>query len=1237
MIVSKLATVHQECEAGKFGQRCDTVCHCAEGSSCHFYTGKCEGNCEPGWTGDYCENYVGLEALENCNTSVGELSVQSQTINSLTIHWQPTINACTDLTYNVKAYMASLDQCDSESVEFITPQQSNTTSTTMTVSNLKPYSTYVIYVKGVAADEKVGQEQFILAKTNQQEPNGTPTDVKVKSVNSDSITFDWDQPSCGQRHGEIISYTYTLTDSSNQVLQTGSTEDDAITFTGLESSAQYSFMVAADTSVGTGPYSELLQQDTQACIDGRYGKYCNGTCHCALGDSMCDPETGVCVTGGCDVQWYGEACQEPGTVSNAISTIDSTDSNTIEISWDPIADYPCPGLNYMVEYELISKDQCQLEADLARIRLADDINQSSARLTDLEFYSTYLVYIRAVHPTGNGQSAKIFVQTGESVPTLPPTHVAIDYDTTDSVRFLWDMPSCGDRNGDVSSYAYRLVNPDGNTTEDSIQDNMIIFSDLQVNSVYRFSTAAVTSVGRGPFSAPIEHHTPQIECPVGRFGPLCDNTCHCDLGDSVCDPMTGMCTEGGCDLHWNGDTCQEPDEISSVTATIDSTDSNTIEINWDPIADYPCPGLNYMVEYELINKDQCKLENDQSRIRLADDINQSSARLTGLEFYSTYLVYIRAIHSAGNGQPLLSVAQTGETAPTSSPTNVNIYDETNSSVTFTWNAPACGDRGGEILSYLYHLISLNGTKGGSTQDNIVTFKDLPPTSYSFFVAASTSSGRGPFSQAVMYTSYLDNEEEKMQNKLEEIQCTGGNDIPSDVTATSITTQSIEFTWNPPPCLLEYQAKPINYTYKLTSLVANVNVSSGETEDTKVTFHHLEPSTTFMFLVASTSPSEEGLKFAEPLMANTLANEPETPSNSHVAMKNQESLFVTWDSNADSHSKYMINYAILDMPYNLNFSSDSMSDMIRSRRQTSSIDSIEGTGYLLTDLLPSTKYEIQVSSTNQDGQSSMPDVFTAYTEPADHTYMLVPDPPIVVGGMDSNDTSVDIILPEVQSRFHTGYQLAVHRCDTSLPPGRLEFDSYYESPTAYVTAEFSKAAQNLPHIFTIGDDQTYSGFYNAPLQPGFMYFIYFGLVSQLNDTEAGYSWSPAAKVKILETVQDDKTLVTPLNLTDCQGLISILPANSSFLNGLMSNQVADSRLWFIITLCVACVLFLILIFILAVWLIKYSARKSDEGYATELLPPTERRGTIGRRSGEYTVTLPRPVPHLGSESIRQAWQ
>ena len=45
------------------------------------------------------------------------------------------------------------------------------------------------------------------------------------------------------------------------------------------------------------------------------------------------------------------------------------------------------------------------------------------------------------------------------------------------------------------------------------------------------------------------------DCIAGRFGTNCDSECHCANKDEVCNSKTGEC-ESGCDIHWEGKSCQ---------------------------------------------------------------------------------------------------------------------------------------------------------------------------------------------------------------------------------------------------------------------------------------------------------------------------------------------------------------------------------------------------------------------------------------------------------------------------------------------------------------------------------------------------------------------------------------------------------------------------------------------------------------------------------------------------------
>ena len=50
-----VVNVISECTPGKFGVDCLQDCHCAGVMPCDAFTGRCEGACEDGWSGEGCQ------------------------------------------------------------------------------------------------------------------------------------------------------------------------------------------------------------------------------------------------------------------------------------------------------------------------------------------------------------------------------------------------------------------------------------------------------------------------------------------------------------------------------------------------------------------------------------------------------------------------------------------------------------------------------------------------------------------------------------------------------------------------------------------------------------------------------------------------------------------------------------------------------------------------------------------------------------------------------------------------------------------------------------------------------------------------------------------------------------------------------------------------------------------------------------------------------------------------------
>ncbi|XP_072042769.1 uncharacterized protein [Amphiura filiformis] len=130
------------------------------------------------------------------------------------------------------------------------------------------------------------------------------------------------------------------------------------------------------------------------------------------------------------------------------------------------------------------------------------------------------------------------------------------------------------------------------------------------------------------------------ECEDDFYGANCRSECHCADG-VTCLKDTGECAGGQCHPDWYGVNCQELQLVVSnlqVAAT-----ENSVSIQWDSAPD-PCHAVEYKVEYELTNRDQC-LELTNEPTQLLSYTSASQATISDLEYYSTYTISVTARHS----------------------------------------------------------------------------------------------------------------------------------------------------------------------------------------------------------------------------------------------------------------------------------------------------------------------------------------------------------------------------------------------------------------------------------------------------------------------------------------------------------------------------------------------------------------------------------------------------------------
>ena len=87
-------------------------------------------------------------------------------------------------------------------------------------------------------------------------PSGTPQQFDTIEILSRSITFSWDPPLFEEQNGVIVSYKLDVTALATSSVQSYTITSTTFTITNLIPFSHYTYVIAAATAVGLGPYTE---------------------------------------------------------------------------------------------------------------------------------------------------------------------------------------------------------------------------------------------------------------------------------------------------------------------------------------------------------------------------------------------------------------------------------------------------------------------------------------------------------------------------------------------------------------------------------------------------------------------------------------------------------------------------------------------------------------------------------------------------------------------------------------------------------------------------------------------------------------------------------------------------------------------------------------------------------------------------------------------------------------------
>ncbi|XP_071143245.1 receptor-type tyrosine-protein phosphatase mu-like isoform X6 [Mytilus edulis] len=156
-------------------------------------------------------------------------------------------------------------------------------------------------------------------------------------------------------------------------------------------------------------------------------------------------------------------------------------------------------------------------------------------------------------------------------------------------------------------------------------------------------------------------------------------------------------------------------------------------------------------------------------------------------------------------------------------------------------------------------------------------------------------------------------------------------------------------------------------------------------------------------------------------------------------------------------------------------------------------------HLFTDLHPATKYLCSISASSRAGIGTATNILV-WTQSSE---LKEPPVPSIV---DRTDTTITIKIGQVLDPTVSFYRVIVEETKRvakrevpeMIKDVRLDFSTAVAlGSRAYVTAQLNKQQPNVFGNFVVGDNQTYNGFYNAPLSPSKEYDVWYGAFAMVD--------------------------------------------------------------------------------------------------------------------------------------------
>ncbi|XP_060762520.1 receptor-type tyrosine-protein phosphatase F isoform X4 [Neoarius graeffei] len=880
-----------------------------------------------------------------------------------------------------------------------------------------------------------------------------PTSLTVTETTATSITLTWDSGNSEPVSYYMIQYRSKASDSSYQEVDGVATTRYSIG--GLSPYSEYEFRVMAVNNIGRGPPSDPVETRTSE--------------------------------------------QAPSSPPLHVQAR-MLSSSTMLVQWEPPEEPNGQIRGYRIYYT--TDPETQLSAWLKH-------NTDDSRLTTISGLTTNITYslrVLGFTSVGDGPPSDILqIKTQQGVPAQPSGFEAeAEPNTGIILKWLWPVQE------PITMYElhYWETGSDNKIRVTFNPAGSYTVKGLKPDTLYKFSLAARSEMGLGVFTKPIEARTAQstpsappqdiqvlslsstsikvswVPPPAAsRHGAIVrytvsyqavngeDTERHevTDIGadaTSVVLEGLGKWTEYVVRVRAHTDVGPGPESTPVRIRTnedvpgapprkleVEAINSTAIRVTWKP----PLSGKQHgqIRGYQVIYS---RLENGEPRghpnimdVALPE---AQEAIISGLISETSYSVTVAAYTTRGDGaRSKAKVIKTTGAVP-GRPTMLISITVGNTAL-IQWQPPK--DMPGELIGYRLRYKRADEEKFtvhnfGSKDDHYTATGLFKGATYSFHLSAKNRAGIG---------------EEFVKNISTQEEIPSG--FPQNLSVVGLTTTTTRLTWAP-PAPAERNGRITHYIIVYRDINSHQNCTN-HTSETHMMLHDLQPDTTYDIRIQAFN-AKGGGPLSPSIQSRTMATSPAFATSFGVKTVTKTSVLLTWELPENFKSQGL---------FKILYNQQSVEVQGNMKRK------------LITGLKPDTNYSFVLMSRGNSAGGLQQQV-SIRTAPD-----LLKTKPVLFKTDENNGGKITINLPKVATTaLISWYYIVVVPSSLmssrrSENPDEMELDellevgkvfparhrrrrSYTEIPRPYIAAKL----ENLPKMFTLGDEREYNGFYNRPV-------------------------------------------------------------------------------------------------------------------------------------------------------------